>query len=596
MKYFILLLFALINFVSFSQNHQKSLKGLDQELQNVLDTWGVAGFSVAIVNQDGIIYEKGFGYSNREENLKANEHTVYAIGSCTKAFTAALIGQLDSEGIIDINKSPQEYVNYFSFENDEMNNQIKIHDIMCHRTGLPRHDLAWYFFPSDSKEELVKRIAYQEPTVGVRESWQYNNFMYLLQGVIAEETTNKSWESNIEARFFKPLNMTESYTKVDDFIHSKNAAIGYSFDDNLTIQVKDYYQIGGMSPAGSIASSVHDMGKWVQIWINSGNMDTTRIIPSMFHQAAISSQMTIGSGLPSAEHPDAHMSTYGYGWMISSYKGHYRVSHGGNIDGFSANTCFFPSDSVGIIVLCNQEASGIPSTVRNIIADRILNLSKDDWNTELYQSWLKTTDRSLIDEGNEDAKIENAPPSHSIDKYVGRYEHPGYGQFDVTLENGVLLANFPKLTMQLKHYHFDVFEIEPNDEKTADIELKVQFRTDIKGDISGLEITTEMGLDPMEFKRKPFEKKLESNIIDKYVGIYLIQGVELKILINDSGLLTLSVPGQPEYPLIAEDETHFVFQDVDGFAVEFEISDEGDPISILIKQPNGNFKAERKID
>ena len=57
---------------------------------------------------------------------------------------------------------------------------------------------------------------------------------------------------------------------------------------------------------------------------------------------------------------------------LSSYRGHYRVEHGGNIDGFSASTSFFPSDSIGIIVLTNQNGSAVPGIVRNTIADRYL--------------------------------------------------------------------------------------------------------------------------------------------------------------------------------------------------------------------------------
>ncbi|MFZ8469390.1 serine hydrolase, partial [Staphylococcus aureus] len=72
--------------------------------------------------------------------------------------------------------------------------------------------------------------------------------------------------------------------------------------------------------------------------------------------------------------PDVHFANYGLGWFLASYKGHYRVEHGGNINGFSASTSFFPTDSVGIIVLTNQDGSSIPSIVRNIIADRVLNL------------------------------------------------------------------------------------------------------------------------------------------------------------------------------------------------------------------------------
>ena len=81
---------------------------------------------------------------------------------------------------------------------------------MRHSTGIPRHDGAWYFFPSHSKDSLVQRIKYHEPFTGLRQRWYYNNFMFLTQGVIAEKITGKSWEDNLDEMFFKPLNMNLS--------------------------------------------------------------------------------------------------------------------------------------------------------------------------------------------------------------------------------------------------------------------------------------------------------------------------------------------------------------------------------------------------
>ena len=84
-------------------------------------------------------------------------------------------------------------------------------------------------------------------------------------------------------------------------------------------------------------------------------------------------QMAMG-GVPGPDHPDIHMQAYGYGWMMGSYKGHYRVEHGGNINGFSANVAFYPSDSIGIVVLTNQSGSSIPSA----FSERIRRSKKGD--------------------------------------------------------------------------------------------------------------------------------------------------------------------------------------------------------------------------
>jgi hypothetical protein len=89
------------------------------------------------------------------------------------------VGRREESGVRQTHK---RIFSELKFYNDAMNNQITLRDVMVHRTGLPRHDLSWYLSPSKSRDSLVQRIQYMQPTYGVREKWQYNNFMYLVQG------------------------------------------------------------------------------------------------------------------------------------------------------------------------------------------------------------------------------------------------------------------------------------------------------------------------------------------------------------------------------------------------------------------------------
>src|SRR5262249_10936630 len=142
------------------------------------------------------------------------------------------------------------------FYNDEMNNKITLRDMMCHRTGLPRHDFSWYYFQTSSRDSLVQRIQYMEPSAGIREKWQYNNFMFLAQGVTIEKITNKSWEDNVREKIFGPLNMTHSVFSIEDMTKSGDAAYGYNLIKDALIKKTDYFHIDAMGPAGSINSCV----------------------------------------------------------------------------------------------------------------------------------------------------------------------------------------------------------------------------------------------------------------------------------------------------------------------------------------------------
>ncbi len=597
---FLLGLLTCISILGFTQKKSVTdtrLVGLDAELQKVLDTWKAPGFAVAVVEKNKIIYAKGFGFSDYEKKTPVTPNTLFAIGSCSKAFTSAVLGQLRNENKLTFEDKPSQYIPELKFFNNEMNNTIQIRDLMSHRTGLPRHDYSWYLFPSDSKDSLIQRVAYQEPFTGVREKWYYNNFMFLAQGVVAEKLTGKTWEENIRERFFKPLDMGRSNLSIPEMQKATDIAIGYGLEKESKIKKMDYYHIAGMAPAGSINSSVNEMSNWVITWINGGKFKGKEIIPPAYVSEAISSQMIIGAALPDKTIPDVHFSTYGYGWFMASYKGHYRVEHGGNIDGFSASTSFFPSDSVGIVVLVNQDGSGVPSVVRNIISDRMLKVKVTDWNKDLKARRDKAIhDQEAANKTKMSNKVKGTKPSHSVTEFTGKYSHPAYGEFTITYDRDSLFANFKRIKLWLAHHHYDVFNsflvTDGKADTTDSNATQFQFFTNEAGDIGKVALKIEPALDALEFKRTAIKVDVSIDDLKVYTGDYEIGGMIAKFFLKDT-TLHLTLPGQPEYVLIPTAKHKFLIKGLDGFKVEF-VESNGLVSEAMFNQPNGVFKAKRK--
>jgi CubicO group peptidase (beta-lactamase class C family) len=574
--------------------------GLDTAFERVLKDWHAAGFAVAVVEKDKIVYAKGFGYRDVENKAPVTPNTLFAIGSCTKAFTASMIGLLQKDGKLSIDKPVRNYLPELKFYNNEMNNSITLRDMMCHRTGLPRHDYSWYGFPSSSRDSLMKRIQYMEPSAGIRERWQYNNFMFLLQGMIAEKMTGKSWEENIRENIFKPLGMTASNFSIEDLKKDTNIAVGYGLKKDSIIKKLDYYHIDAMGPAGSINSNVLEMANWVNTWIHNGKFEGKEIIPASYASEAISSQMVIGPGLPSKEKPDIQFSSYGFGWMLASYKGHYRVEHGGNIDGFSASTCFFPTDSLGIVVLSNQNGSSVPSIVRNLIADRLLDLPYFDWNTDLKNAAdkAKAAEKEAAKTKTDNRK-ENTIPTHPLEDYAGLYYHPAYGTFEISDNNDSLFAQLGKDQLWLQQYHYDIFapyDKDPDDgiDTSQKSGLRFQFEMNQAGDISEVEVALEPTLAPLKFTRRPKPKETSREELQKYTGDYQISTATVKVYIKDNKTLFVMIPGQPEYELVPVEKDKFALKILSGYFVQFDVSAEGETNALIFVQPNGNFKAVRK--
>lgn len=601
-----LLLFTFLLSLNFSFAQKKTatapdpFTGLDTAFQRVLKDRKAAGFAVAVVSKGKIIYSKGFGYRDYENKLPVTPNTLFAIGSCTKAFTSSLIGLLSAGNKLDYDKPVREYLPELRFFNKDLDNTVTLRDMMCHRTGLPRHDYSWYLFNTASRDSLLKRIQYQEPTAPLRQAWQYNNFMFLAQGMVAEKISGKSWEQNVKEKIFTPLGMTSSNFTIDDLKKNQESAFGYTVYKDSLIRKTDYYNINAMGPAGSINSNVTEMANWAITWINGGKFNGKEVLPANYVKEAMSSQMVIGAGLPDKEIPDAHLSNYGFGWMLSSYRGHYRVEHGGNIDGFSASTSFYPSDSIGIIVLTNQNGSAVTGIVRNMIADRVLGIKPIDWNNRRNEADAKAKKAAKENEKNVTSnKKTGTKPSHGQKDYAGLYNHPGYGTFEIALRNDSLIMHTLNGDAWLRHYHYDVFEVLTIDkEKGIDTavqeNLRLQFQMNLAGDILSVLAPFQPGLKDLEFSRAAKAKEIGKDEVKKYVGEFeLAPGVVAKFYIKGEKTLYAFIEGQPEYELAATEKNRFDLKALKGYSVLFEENSKGEVTAVSFIQPEGTFKAKK---
>ncbi len=567
---------------------------IDSVLNQVLKDQHIAGFAVAVVKGDQVIYSKGFGYRDLENKKPVTPNTLFAIGSSSKAFTSSLIGLLEKDGKLKLDDKATGLLPQLSFYNAEMNNQITVRDLMAHRTGLSRYDLSWFLFNTTNRDSIISRVKYMKPTSGIRERWYYNNFMFLAQGMIAERLSGKTWEQNIKEKFFDPLEMTRSTTNIETFKNDSDAALPYTVVDGNEIKKIDYYNINGMGPAGSINSSVNDMANWLKVWISGGFFKGKEILPSSYIREAASSQMVMGAGLP-AKHEDVFLSNYGLGWMIGSYRGHYSVEHGGNINGFSANVAFYPSDKLGIVVLTNQSVSKVPDVITNSIADIMFGLKRVDWNGEAKAETQKANE--VKKELKKTPIVSNTSLSHPLKDYVGSFENDAYGIIKVTLENNALRTILGEEKILLKHMHYDVFDPKSVDKNgvvdTAQSNLMFNFSTGVDGKISGIGIFLDGSEKPVMFDFKPEVKKLDAKTLENLVGEYMMGKTPAKVYLKGD-VLYVSVPGQPEYETVVVDETTFELKALKGYSIKFEVLLGKKATSMSFIQPNGTFKAIRK--
>ena len=597
MKLFPFTLIAL--FIGTIVHSQSSVptKELDKKLNELLKASNTPGFSIAIVRGDQVIYSKGFGYSDLETQQKVDNNTLFAIGSTSKAFTTALLGIMEEEHDLSFDDSPRKYLPELEFFNDLLNTELTIKDLVCHRSGMPRHDYSWYLFPTESKDSLLARVKYQEPFADLRTQWYYNNFGYLIQGMITAKITGKSWEDNIRERYFIPLDMKRSNLTIAELQQQSNIAKGYEWANLETTKPLDYFNIAAISPAGSINSSAAEMSNWLKVWLNNGKYNGKQVLPESYIKKAINPLFLVGSGIADPAFPDQHLNSYGYAWFVSSYKGHYRLEHGGNIDGFTANVSLFPSDSLGIVILCNQDGSLLPSLARNAVSDILLNVKATDWVKYLNEKiGLAKILLATAKSGSEESRVKGTTPTHSLEEFQGNYTHPAYGTVKLVVENDSLFAKFPVKKFYLEHWHYDVFN--PLEVKNRAIDtstaqgLLFHFSMNDQGEIASLKLKLEPTLDAMEFERTPFSAQVDVSKLNDYVGEYELSGMKIKISLDGKSGLLMDVPGQPQYTLIPISDSEFTLKGIPGYKARFGINKDK-VIELHMVQPNGTFTAKK---
>ena len=581
------LVFFVISFYnnSFSQINTGDLKldGYDQYVEKAMKDWNVQGFAVAIVKNGKIVFAKGYGLRDVKNNLPVTPQTLFAIGSCTKAFTSASVCLLVDDGKIDFDKPVIEYLPTFRLFDDYVTMHITPRDLLCHRSGLPRHDLVWYGADDLSRKDLFDRLKYLEPSKGFREVWQYQNGMFMTAGYLVEQISGQSWESFVQKKILDPLEMKSTNFSIYDMQKASDYSKPYAENKDVLKEVP-FRNIDAMGPAGSINSNVMDMSNWVMMQLSEGKFKDNQIVSSgTLHQTHMP-QMVI----PGELNDEVFYSSYGMGWMITSYRGHLRIEHGGNIDGFSASVCLLPRDSAGIVVLTNMDGTTLPSVVRNYTIDKILDLSEIDWNARLLKDINKMKDEMKKTEDKKE-EVSNTTPSHPLKDYVGKFEHPAYGTIEIKNPGDDLTILYHGFDMKMKHINYDIFETK--DDRYPPV--KIFFLTNPNGEVDKITSKLQEGVKDIEFKRVFEKKSVSGSELEKYVGEYEISGTVITVDLRNKTTLIMTVPGQPQYELIPTKDNEFALKGLDGFSVKFNPAT-GKITEVVFNQPNGVFTAKKK--
>ena len=463
------------------------LQGFDNYVNKALKDWDVPGVAIAIIKDDKIVFAKGYGVREIGKPDKVDERTLFAIGSSTKAFTAASIAMLVDDGNIKWDEPATKYLPGFQLYDPTVTREMTVRDLLTHRIGLERGDQLWHATEYD-RGEVMRRIRFLKPSSSLRSKFGYQNVMYLAAGQIVPQVAGKTWDDFLRERIFSPLGMNSTSTSTSALKNSNDVAAPHSkFDEKVT--AIPYRKIDNIGPAGSINSNVVDMAQWVRVQLNNGKFDGKQLISAASIKEMHAPQTIIRlEGTFSRLYPEAHFLSYGMGWFLSDYRGKKLVEHGGSIDGMRALVAMLPEEKLGVVILTNLSATILSVPLSYRIFDAYLGAQPRDWSKEML---MMTND--LLEQGKaatakkEAERVKDTKPSLALENYAGNYQNEMYGDTKIVVENGKLIvARGAQITGDLDHWHYDTFRVTWRDRQLG--KGFVNFRLNSQGKVDVIDM------------------------------------------------------------------------------------------------------------
>ncbi len=575
-------------------------RDFDTYIRDAMPSWHCPGVAVAVVRGDDVLYRAAHGLRDVENERPLTPDTRFAMASVTKSFTAMSVALLVDEGKLAWDTPVRTYVPELVLHDAYASEHLTVRDMLSHRSGLPRHDLAAWRLEL-SRAEFVKRLRHLRFSASFRERFQYNNLMYYALAYVVERVADQRWEDFVHDRIFEPLGMTGSNFLPDPPREGQVNALGYRVERDEDGRAKGLIAMAfgahtEVSPgaAGALFSTLDDQIRWLGVQANGGRWgDVQLVAPETCAQMHL--PVTVQpSGGPWSELMGNTLFTYALGWSVEPYRGHTLVQHGGNVEGHSLMVGFVPRERTGVVVLTNGAMMPLRDALLYEALDRALGLEPRDWSARmhgLFDEAFRGMAHGKTTEVTE--RREGAPPSHPLGDYTGTFRADGYPDFAVRLEGEALQARLLDSLdwAPLQHVHYDVFAWDLT--SFFDQVIRVRFEVDEHGEIDAVALPIEPEIDDVGFRRQGVE--LPSDVIEGLVGDYVtaIEGLAFSFTAVAGKVYVTARGGIPEEvsPFLVSDDsvgvrhkrTRFVFSRVNG-RIE----------GLTIKAPGMTLEARRR--
>lgn len=445
----------------------KTALGKLEELTNqTLKCTGVPGIAIAVIHQDHVVYNQGFGVREAGKPQRIDADTVFQVASMSKPIASTVLAALVGEGRIDWDDRVIDHDAGFRMYDPFVTRELRLRDLLCHRSGLPDHCGDLLEDVGYDRHEILRRLRFQPPASSFRSQYAYTNFGYSEAAYAAAKASGESWEDLAAKKLFGPLGMTATSYRFADYAGAKNRALLHVRVDGKWI-AKNTRQPDAQAPAGGASSTLNDLVRWMRLQLNEGKFDGRQLVSAAALAEAHTPQIVTGFT------PDqGRVVSYGLGWNVSVERGGKVFwKHSGAFSlGMRTEVAMLPAEELAIVVLSNAAPSGVPEGLIESFYDLVLD-------GKLQRDWVEFANRMFDEEIKKELGQErdySRPPAQptpalNLSAYSGKYANDFFGTIELVEKQGALILRLgPKpLEFALRHWDRDVFIYQPTGENAG---------------------------------------------------------------------------------------------------------------------------------
>lgn len=323
---------------------------LERFLAAEVEAKQLPALSIALVDDQEIVWARGFGHARPRDKQPATAATIYRVGSVSKLFTDLAVMQLVEQGTLDLDAPVTRYLPEFRPANPS-GKAITLRQLMAHRAGLVREPPVGHYF-DPTRPTLAATVASLNATALVyppETRVKYSNAGIAVVGRVLEQTQRQPFAAYVQQALLQPLGLRQSgFEATPDLARELASATMWTYHGR-TFDAPTFPL--GMAPAGSLYASVTDLGRFLSALFAGGRVVRRETLEAMWRPQFAGPGETSG---------------FGIGFHVSELAGRRRVGHGGAIYGFATELAALPDDRLGVVVAASKDcANGVTRRIAN---------------------------------------------------------------------------------------------------------------------------------------------------------------------------------------------------------------------------------------